>query len=270
MNASQVLRRNVELLSTPCPAVHSLPSVERARRTMELVRTLIFPGYFSDCQGADTEMHTHYVGVTLNRLYNLLLEQMSPEQALGLIDSLPELRRVLMTDVEAIFCNDPAVDNRGEVIFCYPGVRAMLHYRVAHELMRLGVPVIPRIITELAHSATGIDIHPGATIGEYFAIDHGTGVVIGQTCIIGHHVTVYQGVTLGSRNFSYNGDGHPVNTPRHPIIEDYVTIYSNASVLGRITVGSHAVVGGNIWVTDNVAPYEKVTQTKYRNGNQNT
>jgi serine O-acetyltransferase len=138
----------------------------------------------------------------------------------------------------------------------------MIHYRIAHKLHDLLVPVIPRIITELAHSETGIDIHPGAQIGEYFAIDHGTGVVIGETCIIGSHVTLYQGVTLGSKNFKYDAQGNILNIPRHPIIEDNVTIYSNASILGRITIGHDSVIGGNIWVTHNVAPHSRVQQSK--------
>jgi serine O-acetyltransferase len=124
------------------------------------------------------------------------------------------------------------------------------------------VPVIPRIITELAHSETGIDIHPGAQIGEYFAIDHGTGVVIGETSIIGNHVTLYQGVTLGSKSFKKDSDGNMLNIPRHPIIEDNVTIYSNASILGRITIGHDSVIGGNIWVTHNVSPNSRVLQSK--------
>ena len=121
---------------------------------------------------------------------------------------------------------------------------------------------MPRIITEMAHSKTGIDIHPGAQIGEYFSIDHGTGVVIGETCIIGNHVTLYQGVTLGAKKFTYNENGVPVNTPRHPIIEDNVTIYSNSSILGRITIGHDTVVGGNIWLTESVKPYSKIVQQR--------
>ncbi|MDE6447362.1 MAG: serine acetyltransferase, partial [Muribaculaceae bacterium] len=131
-----------------------------------------------------------------------------------------------------------------------------------HVLWRLGIPVIPRVITELAHSSTGIDINPGARIGEYFAIDHGTGVVIGETCIIGNHVTLYQGVTLGAKNFSLDSNGHPVNVPRHPIIEDYVTIYSNSSILGRITVGRDSIIGGNIWLTHSVPPGSRILQRR--------
>ena len=182
--------------------------------------------------------------------------------AIDFIDSLPEIKRMLLTDVEAMFNNDPAVENFGEIILCYPVVHAMVHYRVAHSLLQLGIPVIPRIITELAHSDTGIDIHPGAQIGEYFSIDHGTGVVIGETCVIGKHVTLYQGVTLGAKNFSLDSNGRPVNIPRHPIIEDNVTIYSNATVLGRITIGRGSIVGGNIWLTYSVPPGSRILQRK--------
>jgi serine O-acetyltransferase len=138
----------------------------------------------------------------------------------------------------------------------------MIHYRIAHRLHELKVPVIPRIITEQAHSMTGIDIHPGAQVGEYFAIDHGTGVVIGETSIIGHHVTLYQGVTLGAKSFKYDEHGNMLNIPRHPIIQDHVTIYSNASILGRITIGHHSVIGGNIWVTHDTPPYSRIQQSK--------
>jgi len=182
--------------------------------------------------------------------------------ALKFIDQLPEVKRLLYTDVEAMFHNDPAATNYGEVIYCYPVVNTMTHYRIAHVLHQMQVPVIPRIITEQAHSKTGIDIHPGATIGEYFAIDHGTGVVIGETSVIGHHVTLYQGVTLGAKSFKYDAEGNMLNVPRHPVIEDHVTIYSNASILGRITIGHHSVIGGNIWVTNDVPPYSRIQQSK--------
>jgi serine O-acetyltransferase len=138
----------------------------------------------------------------------------------------------------------------------------MIHYRTAHELLLLGVPVLPRIITERAHSLTGIDIHPGACIGEYFSIDHGTGVVIGETTVIGNHVNLYKGVTLGARNFVMDECGNPINVPRHPIIEDNVVIYSNATVLGRITIGHDSVVGGNVWLTNDIPPHSRITQQK--------
>ena len=148
------------------------------------------------------------------------------------------------------------------MIFCYPAIISMIHYRVAHELLLLGIPVIPRIITELAHSATGIDIHPGAQIGEYFSIDHGTGVVIGETCIIGNRVRLYQGVTLGAKSFTLDERGLPVNVPRHPILEDNVIVYSNSTILGRITIGHDSVIGGNVWQTSSVPPHSRVLQQK--------
>lgn len=254
--------------------------MEELRRVVELVKSVVFPGFF-DKRQVDESMRAYFIGVNVELLYSILKVQLrrgllfgedagrcsdpkaeADAKALQFIDSLPEIKRLLYTDVEAMFNSDPAVSARGEVIFCYPVVQAMVHYRVAHLLLKMGIPVIPRIITELAHSATGIDIHPGAQIGEYFSIDHGTGVVIGETCIIGDHVTLYQGVTLGAKSFTFDADGHPINLPRHPIIEDYVTIYSNASVLGRITVGHHAIIGGNVWVTENVHPYGRVLQRK--------
>ena len=161
-----------------------------------------------------------------------------------------------------MFNNDPAATNYGEVIFCYPSLNAMTHYRIAHVLHQMAVPVIPRIITELAHSKTGIDIHPGAQIGEYFSIDHGTGVVIGETTIIGNHVALYQGVTLGAKSFKYDEQGNMLNIPRHPILEDNVTVYSNSSILGRITIGHDSIIGGNIWLTHDIPPHSRILQSK--------
>ena len=184
------------------------------------------------------------------------------EVAVAFINQIPRIKYLLSTDVKAILDGDPAAKSPSEIIFCYPAVRAILHQRVAHELLKLQVPVIPRIITEMAHSETGIDIHPGAQIGEYFSIDHGTGVVIGQTAIVGNHVRLYQGVTLGAKSFTLDEEGLPMDVPRHPIIEDDVTIYSNTSVLGRITIGRGSVIGGNIWLTHSVPPYSKVLQTR--------
>ena len=182
--------------------------------------------------------------------------------AAAFLDRLPAVRELLSTDVEAIAHNDPAVKSRQEIVYCYPAVTAMLYYRTAHELHLLGVPVIPRMLTEHAHSATGIDIHPGAVIGDHFAIDHGTGIVIGETTIIGSHVTLYQGVTLGARNFTYDEDGKPMNLPRHPILEDGVTVYSNASILGRVTIGRDSVIGGNVWLTRSVPANSRILQGK--------
>ena len=175
----------------------------------------------------------------------------------------PRLRRLLATDVEAAYNGDPAARSFGEVISCYPAIRALSNYRIAHELHVLGVPLLPRFITEMAHSETGIDIHPGAQIGEHFTIDHGTGVVIGETCIIGSRVKLYQGVTLGARSFPLDDNGNPIKgIPRHPILEDDVIVYSNATILGRITVGRGATVGGNIWVTEDVPAGARIVQRK--------
>lgn len=172
---------------------------------------------------------------------------------------LPQVRRTLATDVEAAYLGDPAAQSYGEVISCYPVIKALTCHRIAHELHILGVPLIPRIITEMAHSETGIDIHPAAQIGSHFTIDHGTGVVIGATCIIGNHVKLYQGVTLGAKSFPLDAGGNPIkNNPRHPILRDNVIVYSNATILGRVTIGEGAVVGANVWLTRDVEPGEKV------------
>ena len=167
---------------------------------------------------------------------------------------------MLALDVQAAFDGDPAVRTADEVIFCYPGLEAITIYRLAHALHELGVPFIPRMMTEWAHSQTGIDIHPGATIGEYFFIDHGTGVVIGETTEIGNHVKLYQGVTLGAFSFPTDGDGNLVRGhKRHPTIEDYVVVYANATILGgRTVIGHHSVVGSSVWLTRSVEPHTTV------------
>ena len=260
-----------------------LPSVEQVKRMVTLVKSIIFPDYFNKRQ-SDEAIRSYYIGVYMEELVKLLTKQIAhglqfcencdeistkeevyceaERLALEFIDALPEIKRLLYTDVQAMFDNDPAAPNYGEVIFSYPCLNAMTHYRMAHKLHELKVPVIPRIITELAHSKTGIDIHPGAKIGEYFSIDHGTGVVIGETTIIGNHVSLYQGVTLGAKSFKYDENGNMLNVPRHPIIEDNVTVYSNASILGRITIGHDSVIGGNIWLTHGVPPYSRILQSK--------
>jgi len=184
------------------------------------------------------------------------------ETALNFINKIPELKRLLSTDIKATFDGDPAAHSYGEVIFCYPSIRAVFNHRIAHELLNLGIPVIPRVISELAHSETGIDIHPGAQIGEYFSIDHGTGVVIGETCIIGNHVRLYQGVTLGAVRFRMDENGLPLNIPRHPILEDNVVVYANANILGRITIGRDSTIGGNVWLTNSVPPGSRILQQK--------
>jgi len=256
------------------------PNVEILQEVMDLLRLVIFPGFFGAEQEAKPDTISYYMGVYLERIYDLLQKQIyhglcfeaeeccdskerASEIAIAFIDQIAQIKHLLSTDVKAILDGDPAANTVSEIIFCYPGIRAIFHQRIAHALLKLGVPVIPRIITEMAHSETGIDIHPGAQIGEYFSIDHGTGIVIGETTIIGNHVRLYQGVTLGAKSFTLDEEGLPINIPRHPVIEDYVTIYSNASVLGRITIGEGSVIGGNIWLTHDVPPHSKVLQSRY-------
>ena len=172
---------------------------------------------------------------------------------------------ILVTDVAAAYEGDPAATGPEEIIFSYPGLMAITAYRLAHELYARDIPLIPRIITEHAHSRTGIDIHPGATIGSHFFIDHGTGVVIGETTVIGERVTIYQGVTLGAKSFPLDADGNPIKgIARHPIVEDGVIIYSGATILGRITIGEKSVIGGNVWLTRPVPPGSFVTQREVR------
>jgi len=174
---------------------------------------------------------------------------------------LPDIRRLLDSDVMAAWHGDPAARSVDEVLLCYPGVLAMIHHRMAHELYKLDLPLLARIVAELSHSQTGIDIHPGATIGPGFFIDHGTGVVIGETAVIGQRVRLYQAVTLGAKRFPTDTDGHPQKgLPRHPIVEDDVVIYAGATILGRVTLGKGATIGGNVWITDNVPAGASVTQ----------
>ena len=187
-------------------------------------------------------------------------ERFGAETARRLLEMLPELRRRLGTDVRAICDGDPAASGCEEVILCYPALVAMTHYRLAHALWESGVPILPRMITERAHSMTGIDIHPGAVIGDSFSIDHGTGVVIGETCIIGSHVRLYQGVTLGAKSFKFDDEGHILREARHPILEDRVVVYSNSSILGRVRIGHDSVIGGNVWQTTDLAPHSRVIQ----------
>lgn len=257
-----------------------LPSGKVLEEIVDLSRSILFPGYFGR---SNINKHTirYHIGMAVEKLSKLLEDQIlaglcfscpqngkggnpacktrAKEMAFKLVEKLPEIRRVLATDVEAAFNGDPAAENFGEIISCYPVIKALSNYRIAHELHVIGVPLIPRIISEMAHSETGIDIHPAATIGEHFTIDHGTGVVIGATCIIGNNVKLYQGVTLGAKSFPLDENGNPIKgIPRHPILEDNVVVYSNATILGRITIGRGSIVGANIWVTEDLEPNSKV------------
>lgn len=253
--------------------ISEFPSAEALGKAAALAREIVFPLRFCSVEARIDELRG-ILGAQI--LHSLTFDgcraadncaARSAAIVSEFISAMPLIKRMLHSDVRAIYANDPAVDSYVEVILCYPAVTAMLHYRMAHELMRLGVPMLPRMLTEMAHSLTGIDIHPAARIGERFAIDHGTGVVIGETCVIGNGVTVYQGVTLGAKNFCPDSNGHPMKTLRHPIIEDGVTIYANATVLGRVTVGAHSVIGGNVWLTRSVPPGSRIIQGQEHNNN---
>jgi len=256
-----------------------MPSTEALSSIVENLKTILFPGFFGNAELKKSALKYH-IGATLDITHKLLAEQIRcglcfacsdkypncegcEEEAVKLassfIERLPLIKHLLSTDVVAAYNGDPASMSYGETIFCYPSILALTHYRIAHELLKLGVPLIPRIITELSHAETGIDIHPGASIDEFFFIDHGTGVVIGETTIIGKNVRLYQGVTLGAKSFPLDENGKPIKgIPRHPIVEEGVIIYSNATLLGRITIGKGAVIGGNMWITKDVKPGQKV------------
>lgn len=291
LNKAVIGLSNKESYSSVChehKAGEPMPSSMKLGEIVNKVREIIFPGYYGSTT-LDPVAINYYMGVYVDEVFSMLSEQIlagmcfscsekknhehnvqkhSEEarfKAAQFISFLPELRRILSTDVEAAYNGDPAAQGRGEVIFCYPAIRAISSYRIAHKLLELGVPLIPRIISELAHSETGIDIHPRAQIGEYFTIDHGTGTVIGATCIIGNNVKLYQGVTLGAKSFPLDENGNPIKgIPRHPILEDDVIIYAQATILGRITIGKGSVIGGNVWVTNDLPPNSKVVQMRAR------
>jgi len=283
-----IIQKNISLLTSDTVEEYQyiplhdkpLPSLKKLSQIVDLFRNIIFPGYYGETV-SNNDTLTYHMGVNIERLYILLKDQvqnglcfeasedqciesekLAPDIAKALINKLPELKRIVATDIKATFDSDPAAKSYGEVIFSYPTIRAVFNYRIAHELLRLGVPIIPRVLTEMAHSETGIDIHPGAKIGEFFSIDHGTGVVIGETSIIGNRVKLYQGVTLGAKRFSLDEDGNPLNTPRHPILEDNVVVYANTSILGRITIGRDSIIGGNVWLTNSVPSGSRILQQK--------
>ena len=259
-----------------------LPSAKELEEIIELSRSILFPGFYGK-SSVNIETIKYQIGVNMERLHKLLSRQImaglcfdedcycpnaddmrrcmqeEADMIAGrVITKFPTIRKTLSTDIQAAFDGDPAAVNQGEIISCYPAVKAIINYRLAHELVLENVPLIPRMITEMAHSETGIDIHPAATIGTHFTIDHGTGVVIGATCIIGNHVKLYQGVTLGAKSFPLDKDGKPIKgIPRHPILKDNVIVYANATVLGRVTIGKGCVIGANVWVTRDMRPCSK-------------
>lgn len=260
-----------------------LPSRESLKEIIVGLKAAFFPAHFG---GADLteESIDYFVGHTLDVSLRALREQvrrglrLEPQtlehsdarvvqSAHALVQAfasqLPDLRRTLELDLDAAFIGDPAAKSMDEILFCYPGVSALMHHRIAHALYLLGVPLLARIIAELSHADTGIDIHPGAQVGPGCFIDHGTGVVIGETAILGAQVRLYQGVTLGARSFPTDAQGAVIKgRPRHPIIEDHVVIYAGATLLGRITIGKGSTVGGNVWLTRSVPPYSQITQAQ--------
>jgi serine O-acetyltransferase len=250
-----------------------MPSVDELHQIITMMRSILFPGYFG---GSDwtLENQKYHMGAVLDAVSKKLKDQVLRgycffcetqeegcskclEKAHDVVDNflnaIPKIRHLLATDALAAYEGDPAARSASETIFCYPSIRALVNHRIAHELYRLGVPLIPRIISESAHMETGIDIHPGAQIDERFFMDHGTGIVVGETSIIGKNVRLYQGVTLGAKSFPLDEKGHPIKgVPRHPVVEDNVIIYSGATILGRITLGSGSTIGGNVWLTESV------------------
>jgi serine O-acetyltransferase len=243
----------------------------------------IFPRHYGRSD-LDTENIDYFVGNTLNVALNALLEQvhrgslfvsdgLSTEQALkdaieltrAFASKLPETRGVLVSDLRAAFVGDPAATSFPEILIGYPGMTAVIHHRIAHVLYRLGARLVARLVAEIAHTKTGIDIHPGASISSSFFIDHGTGVVIGETAVIGERVRIYQAVTLGARHFPTDHEGNIVKgAARHPIVEDDVIIYAGATILGRIVIGRGSTIGGNVWLTEDVPPNSFVTQATVR------
>jgi serine O-acetyltransferase len=267
--------------------VRELPSRAVLQQVIEGVSAALFPTHYGRPDLND-ESIDYFVGDTLNVALDRLVEQVrralrfNPElEHIGepelkeraraitrsFAASLPEIRALLVSDVQAALAGDPAASSVAEIMLCYPGTIAVLYHRLAHCLHRLGTPFLARLAADIAHTLTGIDIHPAAQIGASFFIDHGTGVVIGETAIIGKHVRLYQAVTLGARRFPTDESGALVKgAPRHPIVEDDVVIYAGATILGRITVGAGSTIGGNVWLTQSVEPGSNVTQAQMRNG----
>lgn len=265
--------------------VREIPSREVILEIVERLRAALFPTHFGNTDLNDSSID-YFVGDALNVGLTLLAEQIrrgllfdderaaAGESDLALraagitrefAERLPAIRALIVSDLHAAFQGDPAAKSISEVLLCYPGTLAIMLYRFAHALHDLGVRLIARIVSEIAHTRTGVDIHPGAHIGASFFIDHGTGVVIGETTIVGERVRLYQAVTLGAKRFPADADGKLTKgVERHPIVEDDVVIYAGATILGRITIGRGSTIGGNVWLTHSVAPGSNITQAQMR------
>ncbi|WP_295557070.1 serine O-acetyltransferase EpsC [uncultured Hyphomicrobium sp.] len=281
-NARSVLPRTVDKTGRVLP----LPSPRAVSEAISDLTSSLFPRRFGGARANSNEALDYFVGHTLGRALDVLQGQVIRELAFtaslsseGLVDadqtsrvivqefadSLPAILEVLYTDVRAAYDGDPSAKSQDEVLLSFPGVRAIIYHRLAHALYKLDLPIIARIIAESSHSQTGIDIHPGAEIGGSFFIDHGTGVVIGETAIIGERVRLYQAVTLGAKRFSVDENGALVKgQPRHPIVEDDVVVYAGATILGRVTIGRGSVIGGNVWLTRSVPPGSNIVQAQAR------
>lgn len=268
MSAIEELARAAE----PLPQ-GELPSRLEVLAAIEAIRSAFFPGYFERAPASARAFVREKVEFASQTLTEEVRRALSFSSGGGYVNGragevvrqfvsrLPAVRRLSASDVDAAFAGDPALRNKDEAILCYPGLLAVTSQRLAHELYALEVPLLPRMITEAAHSKSGIDIHPGAQIGEAFFIDHGTGVVIGETARIGNRVRLYQGVTLGAKSFPLDAQGRPVKgADRHPIVEDDVVIYAEATILGRVTIGRGSIIGGNVWLTHSVPPGSRITQ----------
>jgi len=261
-----------------------LPSRKELQIILDGLSAVLFPNRLG-LPDLNDEGIDYFVGHTLDTLLRELFKQIRRElqfisghggidnvvyeQAIGITREfathLPDIRAILDSDIQAAYEGDPAARSSDEVLVCYPGITAIIHHRIAHVLYHLGTPLIARIIAEIAHSTTGIDIHPGAQIGESFFIDHGTGVVIGETAIIGRRVRLYQAVTLGAKRFPKDDNGALVKgNARHPIVEDDVVVYAGATILGRVTIGRGSTIGGNVWLTHSVPPDSNITQAHVR------
>ena len=245
----------------------SVPDRNAVVDVLNNLQSLLFPGYFllDDCPPLSVEEQLRRIAYHLERQIEAacrFLGDAADPRALcdAFIEELPHIKALLLKDIVALYNGDPAAKCHEEVLLCYPGFLAICIYRLAHQLYKLGVPLLPRIMTEYAHEKTGIDIHAGATIGEYFFIDHGTGIVVGETTVIGDHVKLYQGVTLGAKSFELDENGNPVkDIKRHPNIGNTVIIYANATILGgSTTVGDNCVIGANVWLTHSVGPGQVV------------
>ncbi|MCR4951444.1 MAG: serine O-acetyltransferase [Solobacterium sp.] len=265
----EVLRKIKQSRETEFRAPRRIAERNRVVSLIKKIQVILYPGYY------------HFHDLTVDQAFEELVTELKHEIGSALcfsgttpmkaeqitasfIEKLPDIMRSLDTDIQAIYDGDPAASSKAVILLCYPGFYAISIYRIAHELYRLGVPFIPRIMTEYAHEKTGIDINPGAVIGDYFCIDHGTGIVIGETAVLGHHVKLYQGVTIGAKSFEKDENGNPVKGgKRHPDIGNNVVIYANATILGGNTqIGDNAVIGGNVWIISSVEPGRKVYYTE--------